>query len=328
MAAACLALCGLAPVAMADCAPAYQQALVDKLFELQAPGAKVDAAALQKFLLDEREKCPGDYQGAAFSVYLMGAAVGHEADPQKKAAYIDDAFTLMRQASDQYDPQMKPFTYTDQNGVEGTMWAWGHAKTTLQQALLPHMVALAEAGTIEPSLTGGSPGVCPYGEVTRLADDTEGRFWLDLMKNSGFFGTAGLGNEDERAEYDRNLAIYDRRVGFAQNRLAALAVACPENRAQLLFDRARVLGNWAEYSHRQMDNINRAIEDFRVNRDRRDAVIALGEEMERQRNARAKMALEAYEAFYAAEAETNSHLDFKLGDKQTYFNVVSWAKNQ
>ncbi len=104
-------------------------------------------------------------------------------------------------------------------------------------------------------------------------------------------------------------------------------MACPENKAQFLFDRARVLGTWAKYSDSQIGRIDRAIEDFRVDKDRLPAIYQLQSDLEDQRDARAKQAKAAYDAFYAAKAETGSHLDFKLGDKQTYIDIQGWAKN-
>ncbi|MAP95684.1 MAG: hypothetical protein CMK07_12110 [Ponticaulis sp.] len=318
----------LTPIAVADCGPTYQQTLVDKLYEIQAPGAVIDPGALHQFVVDEHAKCPDDYQGTAFSVYLTGVALAREPDPAQKMAQINTAFSLLRQASDHYDPQMKPPTYKDPNGVENTMWAWSTARKTLKDTILLQMAALAENGMVEPSLTGGEPAVCPYGKETRLADEDEGLFWRTILRNGSFFGTAGMGNEDERAEYDRRLASYDRAVGYAQNRLGALAKACPENATQLLFDRARVLGSWANYSARQVGNIDRAFEDHRIHSSDSDRMSALQDDLEDERNARARQAKAAYDAFYASKAETGSHLDFELNDEEIYIAVQGWAKAQ
>lgn len=316
----------LVPVALADCGPAYQQTLVDKLYEIQVPGAVIDPAALHQFVLDEHAKCPDDYQGTAFSVYLTGVAIAREPDPTKRLAQINTAFSLLPHASDHYDSNMKPLTYKDPNGVENTMWAWSTARETLKSTVLLHMAVLAENGTVEPSLTGGEPAICPYGKETRLAAEDEGSFWRTVLQNASIFGTAGMGNEDERAEYDRKLVSYDRAVGYAQNRLASLAKACPENAPQFLFDRARVLGSWANYSDKQVGNIGRAFEDHRIHSSDRDRMRALQNELENQRSARATDALRAYDAFYASKAKTGSHLDFQLGDKDIYFAVKGWAQ--
>ena len=324
-AAAVLSIC-LAPAALADCGPEYQQTLVDKLYEIQAPDAVIDPGALHQFVLDEHAKCPDDYQGTAFSVYLTGVALAREQDPTEKMAQINTAFSLLRHASDHYDSNMSPLTYKDPNGAKNTMWAWSTARDTLARTILPHMTVLAETGTIEPSLTGGEPAVCPYGEVTRLAAEGEGNFWRRVLQESSIFGTAGMGNADERAQYDRNLATYNRRVDFAQNRLAALAEACPANAAQFLFDRARVLGSWANFSDSQMNRIDRAFEDHRIHSSDRDRMYDLQDELEDERNARARTAMEAYNAFYAAKAETGSHLDFRLGDENIYLAVSGWAE--
>lgn len=316
----------LTPAAFSDCGPDYQQTLVDKLYEIQAPDAVIDPGALHQFVLDEHAKCPDDYQGTAFSVYLTSVAVAREPDPSKKMAQINTAFSLLRHASDHYDSNMKPLTYKDPNGVENTMWAWSTARQSLKNTILLHMAVLAENGTVEPSLSGGEPAVCPYGEETRLADEDEGSFWRTVLRDSSNFGTAGMGNEDEREEYDRKLGAYNRAVGYAHNRLGALASACPENASQLLFDRAKVLGSWADYSARQVNKIERAFNDHRIHSSDRDRMSALQDQLEDERNARAKIAKKAYDAFYASKAETGTHLDFTFMDKETYVDVTGWAK--
>ena len=316
------------PTALADCPADHHQQLVGKLKSLQAAGDNVDSGTVYQDLRADFAQCPDDYQGTAMSIHLMTSAVARETDPVAKMAQINFAFEMLRQASDTYDSKMKPFTYTDEGGAEQSFWAWSHARNALGLTLLPHLVLLAEDGHVEPSLTGGAPEVCPYGETPRLSDEVEGRFWVTLLESSSKFGTAGLGNEDDLKFYDQNLTVYNRRVGFAKNRLASLAKACPGSETQFLYDRARVMGQWAQYSHRQAEQIKLAIEDFRVDRDRREIVEQLREDLLDQRSARARDAAEAYSAFYASKAETDSHLEFRLGDEQTYIDVTGWSKTR
>ena len=316
----------LIPAALADCPADHHQQLVSKLQSLQAAGENVDTGVVYEDLKADFANCPDDYQGIAMSIHLMTSAVAREADPVAKMEQINFAFKMLRQASDTYDSKMQPFTYTDESGAEQSFWAWGHARNALGLTFLPHLVLLAESGLVEPSLTGGAPAVCPYGETPRLSDEVEGRFWVTLLESSSKFGTAGLGDEDDLKFYDQNLAVYDRRVEFAKNRLSSLAKACPASETQFLYDRARVMGQWAQYSDRQANQIKLAIEDFRVDRDRRDIVTQLREDLLDQRNARARDAAEAYNAFYASKAKTDSHLEFRLADEQTYIDVTGWSK--